>query len=729
MTTDSTDPRRGAPAAPLRSTTRHKYSHALIGPYLPTPGKAPGWPFASIGQWTIDVNADAEDWVRGLQEWRQEHRVRLGHDGAHYRRPEFQWAQRNFVHALTMVEDRFFYDPESGRYTVDRYLDDLVSRYGGVDSVLIWYVYPNIGVDDRNQFDLADALPGGLPGLRSAIDDFHRRGVRVFLPTMPWDHGTRASGEADWDAIARLVQAVGADGINGDTYSGLPHKVFEVCDALGHPVVLQPEATKTAGDHILAWNLQSWTKQIPTDVVVPCVAKLKWVEPRHMINIENRWSRDRNNDLQHAFFNGIGYVAWENVWGVWNGLTPRDAETLRRVAAIQRRFAPLMVSPDWTPYARTLQAGVFASRFPGETMTLWTVINRNECAVAGEQLTVPHHDGCRYFDIWNGVRLQSREHAGRDLLEFALEGNGFGAVLAVHGSASLPDIDRFLQSMRERAARPLQSWDARWQSLRQEIVPIARTAAAAEPPPGMVRIPGTDYEFVVQGIEIEGYTWEGLDVQYPWEPSARRSHRQRMTLETFCIDRHSVTNAQFRAFLEASGYKPADAQNFLRHWQDGAPPPGSENTPVTWVSIEDARAYAQWAGKRLPHEWEWQYAAQGIDGRLYPWGNDWNPAAVPEPALAREMPPLANVDAHPLGASVFGVEDLVGNVWQWTDEYRDQHTRAAVLRGGSAYQPQTSHWYFPQAYRLDQHGKLLLMAPCRDRSAAVGFRCVVDGGG
>ena len=69
---------------------------------------------------------------------------------------------------------------------------------------------------------------------------------------------------------------------------------------------------------------------------------------------------------------------------------------------------------------------------------------------------------------------------------------------------------------------------------------------------------------------------------------------------------------------------------------------------------------------------------------------------------------------------------MVGTVWQWTDEYRDDRVRAAVLRGGSAYQPQTSHWYFPQAYALDEHSKYLLMAPAKDRSAAIGFRCVVD---
>ena len=215
-------------------------------------------------------------------------------------------------------------------------------------------------------------------------------------------------------------------------------------------------------------------------------------------------------------------------------------------------------------------------------------------------------------------------------------------------------------------------------------------------------------------------------MQYPWEDSPRRHHRCRMAIDAFWIDRFPVTNAQFKTFLDASGYAPADARNFLLHWQDGAPPPGWENKPVTWVALEDARAYAAWAGKRLPREWEWQYAGQGTDGRLYPWGDEWDEAAVPVPSLDRVMPVPADVDAHPMGASPFGVEDLVGNVWQWTDEYHDDRIRGGVLRGGTAYQPQTSHWYFPPAYRLDQHGKLLLMAPAKDRSAGIGFRCAAD---
>jgi formylglycine-generating enzyme required for sulfatase activity len=194
------------------------------------------------------------------------------------------------------------------------------------------------------------------------------------------------------------------------------------------------------------------------------------------------------------------------------------------------------------------------------------------------------------------------------------------------------------------------------------------------------------------------------------------------------MDKYPVTNEEFKKFLDATQYHPADDHNFLKDWAGGTYPSGWEHKPVTWVSLDDSRAYAKWAGKRLPHEWEWQYAAQGTDGRTYPWGENWAADAVPQPDTGRDMTAASDVSSHPKGASVFGVMDLVGNVWQWTDGYVDEHTRAAVLRGGSHYQPQGSRWYFPQAYKLSEHSKYLLMAPSLDRSGAVGFRCVMDAG-
>jgi len=710
---------------PIRNTSSYKVSHALTGPYLPTPGRPLPWPFQEMGRWRIDADGDADEWVRGFTEWRTEHHIRIGFDDSLYRHPDLQWAQSNFVHVLAMLEDRYFYDPDAGRYTIDRYLDDLEQRLGRIDSVLIWYIYPNIGVDDRSQFDLASDLPGGVAGLKGVVADFHRRGVKVFLPTMAWDNGTWQHEDSDWERMADLVFATGADGINGDTYSGVPLAFHKACEARGRPVVLQPESTAQAGDHILSWNVQSWSKRIP-DESIPTVVKLKWLEPRHIVNIENRWARNRTNDLQHAFFNGIGYVAWENVFGFWNQFTERDAETLRRIASMQRHFSELFTSDGWRPYERTLQFGVFASRFPGVGETLWTIINRNEFAVEGEQISLPHVAGASYFDPWNGARFDPRIDDDRAIFSFRLEARGFGAVLQRQTGMADDGIESFIDEVAKRAATPLDSLSSAWRPALQTLVPIAPTRNHGSPPEGMLLIPAGDFDFDVHGVVIEGQAAEGVDVQYPWECSPRRHHRRRMRIDAFSIDRLPVTNADFAAFLDASGYAPADSHNFLRHWTGGAPPQGWEKKPVIWVSIEDARAYAAWAGKRLPREWEWQYAAQGNNHRRYPWGDEWCAAAVPGPSIDRTMPAPANVGSHPAGASPFGVEDLVGTVWQWTDEYLDDHVRAAVLRGGSNYQPQTSHWYFPQGYSLDEHGRYLLMAPSKDRSAGIGFRCAAD---
>jgi iron(II)-dependent oxidoreductase len=140
-----------------------------------------------------------------------------------------------------MVQDRYFYDPVAGNHTVDRYVDDLERRYGGIDSVLIWPTHPNMGIDNRNQHDLIRSMPGGVAGVRQMIADLNRCGVRVLFPMMMWDQGTRQPEQSWSDEIANLMAQIGADGINGDTQDGVPLAFSRAADKIGHPLVFEPE--------------------------------------------------------------------------------------------------------------------------------------------------------------------------------------------------------------------------------------------------------------------------------------------------------------------------------------------------------------------------------------------------------------------------------------------------------------------------------------------------------
>ena len=134
-----------------------------------------------MGQQKICSAEDYKSWLEDITHWRMEARVRAGYSGAEYERPELKWTQSSFIQPQMMVEDRYFYDVATGHYTVDKYLDDLEKRYGGIDSVLIWPVYPNIGIDNRNQYDMVRAMPGGVAGVKQMVADFHQPRRQGFL--------------------------------------------------------------------------------------------------------------------------------------------------------------------------------------------------------------------------------------------------------------------------------------------------------------------------------------------------------------------------------------------------------------------------------------------------------------------------------------------------------------------------------------------------------------------
>merc|ERR1719409_2003847 len=135
-----------------------------------------------------------------------------------------------------------------------------------------------------------------------------------------------------------------------------------------------------------------------------------------------------------------------------------------------------------------------------------------------------------------------------------------------------------------------------------------------------------------------------------------------MTLGPFFIDKYPVTVFNYSVYLQASRYTPRDQHNFVKTWNKSLPPPSSiMDLPVTYISMKEARAYCAWKGARLPHSYEWQYAAQGTDGRLYPWGSSKDQSKFPKLQSGNVFPGAESVTAHaPAGDSPFGLSDLIG---------------------------------------------------------------------
>ena len=191
---------------------------------------------------------------------------------------------------------------------------------------------------------------------------------------------------------------------------------------------------------------------------------------------------------------------------------------------------------------------------------------------------------------------------------------------------------------------------------------------------------------------------------------------------------YCVTNAMYYDFIKESGYRPENSKGYLRHWKDGKYLPGDEDKPVVNVSQDDARAYAKYYGMRLPTEQEWQFMAAGPKHLRYPWGNekDYSRCNCFSEGIEK-------ADSHPDGRSPFGLYNMCGNVWEFTDELHCDHAADhkadhyfITLRGGSYYAAQ-DYWAAEKGAILnDAHLKVHQLSGGMDRYETVGFRCVKE---
>ena len=671
--------------------------------------------------------------------------------------PTLTWTKTAYIGPQMHPWDRFFYNESLGNgtdasgYTVDKWLGDLNTRYGGIDQALIWPTYTNIGIDDRNTFELIRSMPGGAAGLKVVVDQLHAKGVKVLWPYHPWDsgtHGQERNNETDFLAMAHLLQDTGSDGFNGDTMQHIPKAFVDASYSIGYKAIaMQAEGGLPEWD--TPYRTIGWAEGWISGAVY--VDKPKWLSKGlATTQWSARWSgigagatalKGKLPQIQICWFNGLGYETWENVWGTWNGLIERSAEAIRRVGMMLRFFGHraenFFTSPDWIPFTAEgaqMEQGVFASAFPRGKETVYTFINWDEnekgTDSTGVQLN-PATKAAHYYDCYNGIELTPDAKTGA--LSFEILANGFGCVVATPnattidhaaglgtmramragvtgGAPSVPaTLGAFLGAMAAMTKKPLAEYDNFFHYLPQVMVNANETTKIRplhDNATDEVYIRGGLYDFKATGIEDRPTPPKaGNDVQFPWEPFPRRAHEKTLWMSALYVDKYPVTNAKYAAYLQASKYVPKDRQNWLKHSFDfpaggtGQPSgvkPGWEQKPVTYVSLLDAQAYCAHEGKRLPSVIEWQYFAQGGNASLiYPWGVIDNANFTPAVNNDWVNPGPEPVGAHPEGQSVDGIQDLVRSVWQMTSLFEDDHTRSVLLRGGSNYGPTRKgncHW-------------------------------------
>jgi serine/threonine-protein kinase len=230
---------------------------------------------------------------------------------------------------------------------------------------------------------------------------------------------------------------------------------------------------------------------------------------------------------------------------------------------------------------------------------------------------------------------------------------------------------------------------------------------------------------------------EGNGRQYPEVPT------HNVTLDAFWIDKFEVTTGQYLKCVEAGACEAAAQNNAIFAGADYYTSPDYANYPVINVTWYKARAYCEWAGRRLPTEAEWEKAARGTDGRKYTWGNDpvssevanlcdkYCTARYPNPKFNDGFPETAPVGSFPKGASPYGVMDMAGNVWEWTSSIPNPYPYV-VTDGREADQDVAYDSKWPERVWRGgtwTNGYSWLRASLRYRSVAnywnnnLGFRC------
>ena len=683
-------------------------------------------------------------------------------DNSLFEREDLNWIRNKYLMTLQFAWDQNYYDWEKAKYNFKEFLEEGKKYFGGYDIFGIWPTWPALGVDQRNQWDLYEDLPGGLNKMKELSEYAKKNGMAFFIEYNPWDKSTRK--EDPYEGMARLIEAVNADGVVLDCHGSSSEKLQKAADSIKPGVIMYSEGMAVVKDMpgIISGRVHD-------AIFMPPPLNLnKLIKPDFAIFRVCQLSQGRiHREIAVSFFNGIGIELNTFAPGRPDWMD-EEYKYLGRTTKLLRENTLAFNSLNWTPLIKTLRDSIWVNKWPAKNKTIYTIYSLIpegidsplfEENISSEYhfVSLWNHEELLLDTIYNKTYVQVKTNAfDKSWLGTRREGNidciakfrnllkvdlnfdtlifqsDTGTKISVY--AGNPSYQtNFKDFTTEKQKIKLYDIFGRYEGKfvvqlfdKNELIDerivfikpgtprliskVIKTKFSAKPLKNMLEIPAGEFIFKIEK------NWSFIPYPYYSEP-------QKIKMNSFYMDKYPVTNKQFYKFIKSSKYIPEDTTNFLNHWKDAKYPKGEENYPVVYVSYKDAQAYAEWAGKRLPTEIEWQYASQGFDGRKWPWGNGFDSTKCNN-ALGYPTP----VNAFNSGKSPFGIMDMVGNVWQLTNDVYDNGSYYfVIMRGGSYYKPTSSWWYVqggPQ--QLDKSQMLLLVSPGFIRNATVGFRCVKD---
>ncbi len=680
-----------------------------------------------------------------------------------FKRADLAWIRSSYLIVLQMAWDREFFDRLTGKYTYAEVLQKGIEQLGNIDVYGIWPTWPRLGLDERNQWDLYADLPGGTQQLRNFARMSRMAGTRFFIAYNPWDNSTRK--EDQYKGMAQLISDIDADGVVLDTRGSSSRQLQAAADSIKKGVVMYSEGMAVPKDMpgIISGRVHN------AIFLSPELNLNKLIKPDFAIFRVCDVGEDIiHREIAIAFFNGYGTELNLFRPGGRDENYTNDLNFLAHTTYILRQNNDAFLDYNWTPLIGTLLDKVYVNRWSSGKKTIFTILNMRPEGVNGKLFEADTSGGTHYISLWNHENLIPVAENGKsyisttaagwqasfsgtrregsvdcvaglpDLIRSRLIGDsikihasGAGTILIWKGEPSYKTLFKEFRVLKDTTLRAkdifgfyegkivLQLVEGR--ILKDEnvldlkggkpwiISKVIRTKNSSTIPSDMVLVPGTAFSYNVSANEDF--------IPYP-DVSNKITQ-----IDSFLIDKYPVTNEQYFQFILSSGYRPVDTTRYLRHWESGTFKQGQAKYPVIYVSYEDMQAYAKWSQKRLPTQEEWQLAAQGTDKRKWPWGDEFH-GTYCNNSFGRMTP----VDAFSKGESPYGAIDLVGNVWQMTnDMYFNGSDYFTIIRGGSYYKPDSSSWYLqggPQS--LDKTQMLLMVSQGFDRSQTVGFRCVRD---